>query len=633
MIIKSLIKELPLLLRGFTKGNSKSARTIYDKKVVDEHLKSSVKNKKIQDLFDTITPDDYNLIFEKITEIEGIHFSKNALLTKELWIQFVKWKLKNSNHSQANLKRQTQYFVIQTNILTEVTQAKDLMGFSEKELNLSIFNDNVSIHHQKEIYNFINNINQMLEVQKGKKIWDTSQIEFDSRATKTGRITDKSIYSIDEYINLYLYAKNFKLHKKLAIENLKIVQASNIYAYNSYDSTWLFILLHINNSWRKGTVESFPIYYTPLYEKLNIVSIESLESLELTQEEAEQIVKFYQYQYYQHHKTKQEAVLYCSSILIIPMAYAILICEFRYRNFNKVLLEKNNLINFCNEFNKIRTKHLNTYFKNFGKKFYFKSLTMNRTVSTLSNEAAKLVLKQEDIIDSIAIAQHLRGHGSPEVTNIYTIIPQEHLDFIVEQVFDKGYFGFVYEKINQLILNIPPKDKKVEPVSNLKALLGDVAKLEDTTSFLNYMSQQKKDIEHFLTEVIPKNELITRLNLINLGLSPAKNETYQCLFADCIANEIDCNNCPFAIPHFYTLSLITKRLVNSAKEYQQIYYDLSIPIGEKTKLYNILCRDYQSILEAEKKFGKEIIEMLINSEIRSFEENLFELPEPDDLIT
>lgn len=110
-----------------------------------------------------------------------------------------------------------------------------------------------------------------------------------------------------------------------------------------------------------------------------------------------------------------------------------------------------------------------------------------------------------------------------------------------------------------------------------------------------------------------------------------KEQTYQCLFSKCISNEIECSNCPFSIPHFYTISVIAKRIKRTLIKYKDIARKADIPLGEKNKLYNLLLRDYTSIMEAKRKFGEEIIVMLINNELNNVINELEEQPDPENL--
>ncbi|MBD8135083.1 hypothetical protein IFR10_05960 [Bacillus sp. CFBP 13597] len=595
---------------------------LYNKIKIDKYIEQLEKDQEISRLWNN-TYENYPQLLQQLLEIDNVYFSKEASLTQDLWFQFVNWKLKKMNVSNKTLLTKIGTYRYSTKILTKFTRQKELHEFSEAELNLSLFNNNVPKSYQQLIYAFLIHISQMVELKSGKKLFDLSKINFTySKNVKTKVNNEKEIYSIDEYLTLYNYVKDYERHKKFAIDDVKTA-LNNKKDYKKYDSTWLYVLLHMNNGWRNGTVVEFKRFNFPLFDSLNLNSIESLEKLQLTYNEAEQIIKYYQMQWFEHNKTKAKAEFYCSSELTMAMAYAILICEFRCRMMH--LHDEENLINFYNKHNKITPGSHNAFFKSFHEEFKFESRKMNRTVLTYTSSIIESTLKG----DPIKIAQHLRGHTTMETTNSYIVLSQEHLDFITKQLFDTGYFGYVYNQLNKLLIGEPPKNKieQTNTSMELRELLGDVAKLEDTTTFLMYLSQQREDLGKYLGE-ISKEELKSRLSLINLGLSPARDETYQCLFANCIATNIECNKCPFSIPHFYSLSVISKRLIRILRSYQSIIGNKEIPIGEKTKLYNLMVIDYTNLLEAKQKFGAEIIEMFIDNELNELIEVLHALPEP-----
>ncbi|OIK11275.1 hypothetical protein BIV59_12860 [Bacillus sp. MUM 13] len=595
--------------------------TLYKKMEFDIYISELWIEKEITRLSDTIT--DYNLLFHETSKVDNICFSVNVPITQEMWFQFVDWKLKNMNANQESSVSRVTTYRNTTKLLADIIKTKEIHEFSEQELNFGIFNDNLPFSYQKEIYSFLFNITDSVEQKTGKKLFDLSKINFDTNKYEKQKKKEKEIYSVEEYLSLYNYVSDYEIHKKLAVEDVNKA-LENKENYKKYDSTWLYVLLHMNNGWRNGDVVNFPRFHCPIFDELHLDYIESLEDLRLTYEQAEKIVRFYQMQWFEHTKNKEKATLYCSSLLILPMAYAIIICEFRCRRLH--LNEELNLINFYTKGNRVSTNSFSIFFKDYIKGFKFQSRKMNRTVLTYTSSVIESTLKG----DPISIAQHLRGHVSRETTNTYIQLPKEHLDFISEQLFDTGYFGYIYKQVTHLLIgeSFTNRVEQTRQSIQLRELLGDVVKLEDTTTFLKHLSQEREELGEYLGQ-IPQDELRSRLTLINLGLSPAKEQTYQCLFANCISNQIECSKCPFSIPHFYSLSIICKRIKRTLTSYKAIADKSDIPIGEKSKLYNLLIIDYTSVMEAKQKFGEEIIELLIDNELSDFIEELEELPDPE----
>ena len=204
------------------------------------------------------------------------------------------------------------------------------------------------------------------------------------------------------------------------------------------------------------------------------------------------------------------------------------------------------------------------------------------------------------------------------------------MDFITKQLFDTGYFGYIYDQVATLLdgKTAQTRLEQTQRAVALRELLGDVVKLEDTSTYLKHLSQEREDISRYLEE-LPKEELQGKINLINMGLSPAKEENYQCFFSDCIAKSQECNRCPFAIPHFYALSVICQRIQRTIKKYLTVISQKGNIEGEKVKLFNLLIGDYDKILDAKGKFGSEIIEMFLDNHFTELDATLDTLPEPE----
>jgi hypothetical protein len=598
--------------------------SVYRKKDVDKYIDEKKMENQISILYDSTT-NDYPLLLKSVLEIENTYFSEKAKLTEKHWFKYAYWKLSNINGNDQSNKSRVSNIRYTTRCLTQFTKDKELYEFTEAELNLCFFNDKVPIKYQKELYSFIVNTNESLEKKYRKKAFDLGKLNYKGFNSNPKEI--KEIYSVDEYLSLYRFVSNSDRHKELSIEDLKQTLTDKR-RYKKYDSIWLYTLIHMNNGWRKGDVIKFPRLSISLYDELNLNNIESLENLHLTSAQADAIVKYYRLKWFEHNKTKEKASFYCSSALTMAMAYAIILCEFRCRLLHYT--EEKFLIHFYNKKNEVTETIHRNFFCEFEKDFKFESRKMNRTVLTYTRS----VIIDGFNGDPIKISQHLRGHSNRDTTNGYISIPQEHMDFIVEQVFDMGFYGYIYEKVGSLLVGdkSKPKINQIENSIEIKSLLGDVVKLEDTSTYLKYLSEQREELGRYLEEY-PKEELKEKMKLINFGLSPAKEENYQCFFATCIAKETDCKNCSFSIPHFYSLTTICERLKRTLNKYEEKYKNKDVPVGEKMKLYNLLILDYTKISEAKYKFGTEIIEMFINSKFVEFKNKLNALPEPESLLS
>lgn len=605
---------------------------IYKKSEIDDYINKCEVELEVIRLCD-ITSSNFYSLFLQLIRLEIIEFPDIAKKTKELWFDYVKYIITNTNGTRDNHIRRIINLKNTSKVLISTLIDKEFFNLTENEINLRIFNNiNVPFAYKKEIYTFMSTIYESF-VQYGKKLFDLNKINF-KHGDYNGHHS-KEVYSINEYLALSSFVRDFEEHRKLAIEDVKTALKnikqykdtekvlSNNKLYKKYDSIWLYVLLHMNNGWRNGDIINFPRYPSRFFDKYNLTDIHSLENLKLTETDAERIVKYYQLQWYKHNKTQRNATFYCSSILTTPMAYAILICEFRCRMSH---VYEESLINFYNKYNVVNASVHNNFFKDFLDVFKFESRKMNRTVLTLTESVTKGSLKD----DPLEIAQHLRGHADKETTNIYIVIPQEHMDFIAHQLFDTGYFGFVYDKVANLLTGDTPKSRteQTERALQIKEFFGDVVKLEDTAMYLKYLSKEHQELGEYI-ESLPQEELYKKMSLFNLGLSPAKMENYQCFFTECFVHRVECDKCVFSIPNFYTLATLCERVKRTLVRYRDSLKDENIPDGEKTKLFNLLLNDYDKILSAKSKFGAEIIEMFLELDFTEFDSTFDSIVEPD----
>lgn len=99
-----------------------------------------------------------------------------------------------------------------------------------------------------------------------------------------------------------------------------------------YESVWLYTLVHLNNAWRHWDCIEIP---RVSFDGTSIGdNIEWIQNNEICIEDAKTIVRKIQIKNLKHSKTGAPRYFYCSEQLIIPLAYAIILCEMRTRALN-----------------------------------------------------------------------------------------------------------------------------------------------------------------------------------------------------------------------------------------------------------------------------------------------------------
>jgi hypothetical protein len=566
---------------------------------------SKMMKKQVNVLISSMETDPYTT-YMAILNIEKMSFNETAKVTEKYWLRYVEEIFNNSNASISTQRKMLRRYKGATQTLIEVTQNKEIIAFSSKELKIAIFNDNVSIERQTLIYSFLNSLNESLKVQGtvGINLQDFKYIQYKRQGK---RKISKDIYSFDDYMSIYSYVSEIEMHKTKAIDDVERA-INNNGEYNNYDSIWLFVLLHMNNDWRASDFVEFPRVDQHIINSFNLNSLDDYKGLELSANQAERIIKLYEIKYMKHHKNGQERTFFCSKELTLPMAYAILICELRCRLLTPL---SRKLVNFSNNEDRMTDKQHRIFFEEHEMPITFASLKMNRTLITFLAQT----IKDKTGRNPMELVKYARGHTDSETTNIYVVIPQERLDFLTEQLFNVGYFGYAYDMMASILLGESPesREEKTRRSLEIKDIIGDVSKIENMSNYINYVSRERDDLKKYLEEM-PKRELKEKLNLITLSQSPAKDEHYQCLFSDCVKDRVDCKDCQYSIPHFFVLSQVMERIDKKLLKYESIVNDPNMPNGEKRRVSNLLYSDILLLKEAKDKFGEDALSLFLPEE-------------------
>lgn len=589
---------------------------VYNKKEFLNFYDEKMKLKELYSKYDEYEnySDPYQL-FLAIIEEKDCDFKINNI-TSELWHKYVANKIRNSKaHSSIKINMLRKYVNI-TEFLVSSINTKELYDYTAKELNVLIFNKKVPIQYRNILYPFIKNYNKGLLIRELPliKIQDINYKRVQSN------ISNKTIYGIDEFFSFFNSIADYNKLKVIVLADLKI---GKIDKYKKFDSLWLYYLIHLSNGWRGIDIINLPRLDENLYFELNIRTYDDLYKLELTKEYAKKLVSNYKEGIYKHNKTFEDAVFNCPESLEMSFAYAVIYCEFRLRNFR--VIEQRYLINFYTKQNTYSRKNGENFLREIECNIVFKSVKMNRTLLSIYNSLAKNITN-----NSIDVPQGLRGHVSKETTNIYVDLSEEHINALVNGLFKTDSYGFVYKYISEKLFDKNALDTQSIGQGNyfVKKVIGDVFKLENMSIVLKVLEKQNNMLEIALQDISDETLSVSK-RIIDVGLGFSKEDNYQCMFGSCVANENDCNLCSFSIPNFYSLSNLTRRINGNVKKYTELLSNKNKTYGEEKKLYNLLLKDFASLLVAEEQYGTEIIEYMLKKEIEPFIKTINELPDPE----
>ncbi|MEE3953434.1 phage tail assembly chaperone [Peribacillus frigoritolerans] len=600
-------------------------RKVYLKKNVDSFIKERKKINDVNKIISTMDTDPYNVVLASLQE-EGLSFSENGKTTKSYWMKYLKKKALNTKASSNSIRKEIRVNLNTSKLLIDLTASKEIFMFTTKELIVAIFNSNIPISTQNEVYKFIKRVESNRKKQMEEIKYETESLP-NLYNRKSNKKSDKSIYTLDQFIKLIDYVKDVENHKLKAIDSIQ--QDINNETHYNYDSSWFYVLLHLNNAWRHSDVTMFPrikLDRTRLSNMDPEVALAWLKQNHLNINEINEIINQVSAIKFTHSKTKKRRYFFCSEELKSAFVYSVVLCELRCR-INTPYVDT--LINFNNRARNFKVIYKKNFFEDFDLSFDFKSKQMNRTlISYIYSVITKMTNR-----NPLEVTKYIRSHTSIETTNIYIDIPQEQLDFITNQLFNMGHFGYSYDALGELLLNnsLLDREEKTKQSLMIKEVFGDVHQIEHLANYLRRLIEDQNSVKKVLLgySVEERQQLS---NLIKFGQQPGKKEGYQCIYSKCPFPSRDCEKCPFAIPHFYALSQLSEDFYNIFNEFKDKFPNTE-KRGEKVRLANNLYSYLHIISLAKRQFGEENISSFFNQGLDEIKNELAKMSSQKHLVT
>ncbi|MGI2773896.1 hypothetical protein [Bacillus cytotoxicus] len=520
-------------------------------------------------------------VLQSVLREANINFSDKGKATATYWFSYVKRKSSKSKASSASTKQEIRMLFNTSILLSKLTDLKEIFTYTDNELNLAVFNSTINKTVQIEMYKFLRQLFETREIAGLSTNYKFSKLN--NIYKKPKRIQrEKTIYSLEEYISLMDYTKDIIKHKKRAIEDIRLQIQKELHLHR--DSSWLYVLLHLNNAWRHYDVTSFPRIDLQQTQLGNMETMEALEWIEqnsLSEHDVITIVNQVKAMSFVHSKTKKKRHFFCSYELMAAFAHSTVLCELRCQ-ICQPLSEV--LIDFNNRKRDFTDRQRNAFFESHNDNFIFKSRQMNRTLISYVYSVIKKTTKR----NPLEITKFIRSHSNEETTNIYIDIPQEQMDFITKQLFDLGHFGYAYDALSELILQEPidNREERTHTSLALKEVFGDVHHIEQVARYLNRLSEEQQ----IVYKVIKGLSLEKRKDIydsIKLGQQPSKKEYFQCIYQICKFPNRDCEKCQFAVPNFYALSQLEEEFQLNFSEFKELF-NTTTKQGEKIRLSNTL---------------------------------------------
>lgn len=545
--------------------------------------------------------------FKYRLKVSGIDLNKLGPFTSEYWLQFVSSRLKRSKANDYTKQLYINSYVNETeHLINLVSSTKKLEIYSVTSNDINMLINQISSNNAKTIYQFVKKVYHKLKNQE--------LITFDLKRVinphkKNIESEDKSIYEYEKYKKLYNYAKNISLHKERAIEDtLNIISGkASKHTLKYYASSWLYILLHLNNAWRHSDVISFPQVNL---SGTQIIDLDWMLKNELSDEDTDYIINQVYRAEFLISKTQVKNYFFCSEELKKTFATAIAICQLRT---NAISPFHESLIDFPNKAQRFSKAQSRRFFKLFGEEqFPFSSRKMNRS---LMSYVYVILSKTQKGTAGLKTIQKMRGHLEQETTNFYVDIPEEDLNFLSKQLFVRESFGFVFDTFLDVLQGVEiDREKRTTEIQCLKNYFGDIHKIEEISGFLNVIQSDRKTVlDHILSMGL--DEALEFLNKIETGQLPSKQENIQCMFAEsgCVkkGQGVDCFDCAFSIPNYYALSSLGASLQDRLNRYVESQkFETEILFYEQRKRARLFYIQLELFAQAIQRFGFDVYEFI-----------------------
>lgn len=596
----------------------KRVEYIYPKSIVNE----IVQENKIRDI--VISYVDNIDAYEFLLKNLNINFYNKDSFTSKEWKKRVHQVLRNTSESSETIHYTIFKYVKCTEILIDFLAEKEIYELTANHINLALFNENIPFSYQKIFYSFINVIyNKLIEKNK-KKLFKLERII--NPHQKESIPKDKTIYNYEDYKSLFSFATNLPSHKRKAIKDVKKQINLKINTQNAsdklkrqrsynYESSWLYVLIHLNNAWRHKDVIRFP--------KINLselsipnIDLDWLEKNDLKYEDARRIIHQVMRKDLRTTKTNATNRFFCSKDVTLALATAAVICELRRA---AITPNYEYLINFNSIRNEFTSRYKSSFFKGFNEEFIFENRKMNRTLLSFTYH---LLVKKGHTQAALEIAQRLRAHFDFETTNIYIFIPEEELNDLTHQLFIREHFGYIPDLFAEVLFgNNNKREQRTEQIVELKKIFGDIYNIESTAGFLNTIQAEKRKVADMILNM-GVNEATEYMFKLDTQLLPSKEAHVQCLIGieNCNKHNISCRNCPMSVPNFYALSSLAESLTNRVQQLTSI--EKQEFETERTKLANIFSIEVDQWKRAGEKFGKEVIYQFIDGGSEALKEKM-----------
>lgn len=533
------------ILELVNQGDLKALDVTSNTLLISQDSLSKVKKYKTYDY----STDAINTYQEKLNQNT---LPMNLPKTIHLYNQFVILKISQTRGIKETFSKKISIFlrVIQT---ISIHLHKEIYLLSDKDIEVILHDSTLPDYIKENFIHFLNFCKTKVDCSFKKEY---------KVAYKETTKQNKDIYDKSTFLSYYTYIRSIDLHLEHAIRN------------SSYARTWLFVIMHMINGWRKNTiVHELPNLSIESIPELNFYTLKNLKKVRLSLVDAQRIINFYYEICGKIYISKSSSFgqFLCNQDMVLPTANVLLICELHRRSNNK-----SNLLGALKSFTNTSERFVKFFNQN-PLLPMFNSLKMNR--SLLTHFFYTVTESGENPEISYEMTKNLRSHTNIDSTQAYIQSTNKDgaLDKVTVNLFNRGHFGWLYNFLIDITFGKGRINELEEKTLLIQAYKNDFTpnELEGLSYFLLKQQSDKKTLMDTLSN-IPKDILKEKVLKILKGEMPSKTKHAQCItYPHCpYPNLENCLGCSNAILKVHLLISIIEEIKKVSTSIQTSNYEV-----------------------------------------------------------
>lgn len=644
--IVSSLEGSPIPLYAKDREHAANTSNFYEKSVVEKAVEKYLKNKIIikdnsdvtdRDSAKTIinisdihadTPfNTYLARLEAYEKWEG--FDDESIYTSKKWFNYVQGFLDRTISKGRTLNTRINSFVYSTIELKafflDLSKKKEVYAMTSSEINMGL-NVVTTMTTCKHIYTFFREVYlDLVTVIKASAAFNMDDVKHpDVVWNKVGKCDTEQVYEIygfEEYSEVFNYCTNVDMHVKKSLEEIK-------QGNYEYTSTWLYVMLHLNNAWRNGDVKSFPnLEISDLLDNHGIYSVDWFNYNRISLALGRAVIFRINEWEFTISKTQIKGAFFCSDELLPAFVTAVILLTLVN---NSCGVKQDTLMRLENKYKEFGPPQLKSFFENMKlDSFTFGSKKFNKTVMTYVYYIANLSGDSKALIYSMKLRGHVNSNTTAKHYIKFDIVKIEALS---RQLFARGEFGFIpsllVQRLNGGQLSFDEVTNEVESVNNS---FGDIVKINASIGFINSLRAERETIVNAISEMSLEQLQMKATEIFARKLPSKESTNVQCLFGDseCKRTELEsCFECQYHIPSIYALTAIC----DSIKSDLIKYHNTNLT-SVKFRLVQSINKKKVDIKAAINKYGLDYVYNCLGIEREEFKKLLASVPKPERLIS